>query len=188
MYCVVNSRYIHLLFCILMGMNPYVNDLFYGRRLIFFFFFFKQKTAYEMQRGLVGSEMCIRDRLFAAAVAVYSASLWLIAAYLGLSVFTFIIYAWDKRAAQKGEWRISENTLHILSLAGGWPGALFAQKQLRHKSQKQPFKALLWITIVINSGAFAWSFTPPGTLFLQQLENKLLQLFWIANGLSNHLS
>eukprot|EP00831_Metopus_contortus_P040227 TRINITY_DN3151_c0_g1_i4.p2 TRINITY_DN3151_c0_g1~~TRINITY_DN3151_c0_g1_i4.p2 ORF type:complete len:114 (+),score=9.49 TRINITY_DN3151_c0_g1_i4:3-344(+) len=26
-----------------------------------FFFFFKQKTAYEMQRGLVGSEMCIRD-------------------------------------------------------------------------------------------------------------------------------
>eukprot|EP00831_Metopus_contortus_P058721 TRINITY_DN5084_c0_g1_i1.p2 TRINITY_DN5084_c0_g1~~TRINITY_DN5084_c0_g1_i1.p2 ORF type:complete len:210 (-),score=37.65 TRINITY_DN5084_c0_g1_i1:24-602(-) len=30
--------------------------------LLFFFFFFKQKTAYEMQRGLVGSEMCIRDR------------------------------------------------------------------------------------------------------------------------------
>eukprot|EP00831_Metopus_contortus_P042677 TRINITY_DN3398_c0_g1_i1.p1 TRINITY_DN3398_c0_g1~~TRINITY_DN3398_c0_g1_i1.p1 ORF type:complete len:407 (+),score=109.90 TRINITY_DN3398_c0_g1_i1:44-1264(+) len=30
--------------------------------VLFFFFFFKQKTAYEMQRGLVGSEMCIRDR------------------------------------------------------------------------------------------------------------------------------
>eukprot|EP00831_Metopus_contortus_P073044 TRINITY_DN6662_c0_g1_i1.p3 TRINITY_DN6662_c0_g1~~TRINITY_DN6662_c0_g1_i1.p3 ORF type:complete len:114 (+),score=35.57 TRINITY_DN6662_c0_g1_i1:3-344(+) len=28
---------------------------------VLFFFFFKQKTAYEMQRGLVGSEMCIRD-------------------------------------------------------------------------------------------------------------------------------
>eukprot|EP00658_Telonema_sp_P-2_P007830 TRINITY_DN12918_c0_g1_i2.p1 TRINITY_DN12918_c0_g1~~TRINITY_DN12918_c0_g1_i2.p1 ORF type:complete len:170 (-),score=30.69 TRINITY_DN12918_c0_g1_i2:261-770(-) len=27
-----------------------------------FFFFFKQKTAYEMLRSLVGSEMCIRDR------------------------------------------------------------------------------------------------------------------------------
>ena len=26
------------------------------------FFFFKQKTAYEMLRRLVGSEMCIRDR------------------------------------------------------------------------------------------------------------------------------
>ncbi len=26
------------------------------------FFFFKQKAAYEVYRGLVGSEMCIRDR------------------------------------------------------------------------------------------------------------------------------
>eukprot|EP00658_Telonema_sp_P-2_P025101 TRINITY_DN2010_c0_g1_i6.p1 TRINITY_DN2010_c0_g1~~TRINITY_DN2010_c0_g1_i6.p1 ORF type:complete len:124 (+),score=34.96 TRINITY_DN2010_c0_g1_i6:38-409(+) len=30
--------------------------------IVFFFFFFKQKTAYEMLRSLVGSEMCIRDR------------------------------------------------------------------------------------------------------------------------------
>ena len=28
------------------------------------FFFFKQKTAYEMLRSLVGSEMCIRDRVY----------------------------------------------------------------------------------------------------------------------------
>ena len=26
------------------------------------FFFFKQKTAYEIEYGIVGSEMCIRDR------------------------------------------------------------------------------------------------------------------------------
>ena len=30
---------------------------------LFFFFFFKQKTAYEISLGLVGSEMCIRDRV-----------------------------------------------------------------------------------------------------------------------------
>ena len=30
------------------------------------FFFFKQKTAYEVLRSLVGSEMCIRDRATAA--------------------------------------------------------------------------------------------------------------------------
>eukprot|EP00658_Telonema_sp_P-2_P036797 TRINITY_DN26545_c0_g1_i2.p1 TRINITY_DN26545_c0_g1~~TRINITY_DN26545_c0_g1_i2.p1 ORF type:complete len:226 (-),score=53.33 TRINITY_DN26545_c0_g1_i2:361-1038(-) len=34
--------------------------LFYS--FFFVFFFFKQKTAYEMLRSLVGSEMCIRDR------------------------------------------------------------------------------------------------------------------------------
>eukprot|EP00658_Telonema_sp_P-2_P082946 TRINITY_DN8861_c0_g1_i3.p2 TRINITY_DN8861_c0_g1~~TRINITY_DN8861_c0_g1_i3.p2 ORF type:complete len:143 (+),score=52.58 TRINITY_DN8861_c0_g1_i3:113-541(+) len=34
-----------------------------------FFFFFKQKTAYEMLRSLVGSEMCIRDSFSQAAEA-----------------------------------------------------------------------------------------------------------------------
>ena len=33
------------------------------RFLFFFFFFFKQKTAYEIRLSLVGSEMCIRDRM-----------------------------------------------------------------------------------------------------------------------------
>ena len=32
------------------------------------FFFFKQKTAYEMLRSLVGSEMCIRDSPYAVVV------------------------------------------------------------------------------------------------------------------------
>eukprot|EP00658_Telonema_sp_P-2_P019428 TRINITY_DN1766_c0_g1_i3.p1 TRINITY_DN1766_c0_g1~~TRINITY_DN1766_c0_g1_i3.p1 ORF type:complete len:221 (-),score=55.85 TRINITY_DN1766_c0_g1_i3:387-1049(-) len=31
---------------------------------VVFFFFFKQKTAYEMLRSLVGSEMCIRDSMY----------------------------------------------------------------------------------------------------------------------------
>eukprot|EP00658_Telonema_sp_P-2_P013386 TRINITY_DN1506_c0_g1_i2.p1 TRINITY_DN1506_c0_g1~~TRINITY_DN1506_c0_g1_i2.p1 ORF type:complete len:133 (+),score=35.17 TRINITY_DN1506_c0_g1_i2:2-400(+) len=35
--------------------------------LFVFFFFFKQKTAYEMLRSLVGSEMCIRDSGWAVA-------------------------------------------------------------------------------------------------------------------------
>ena len=35
------------------------------------FFFFKQKTAYEMLRSLVGSEMCIRDRVMVDADGVH---------------------------------------------------------------------------------------------------------------------
>ena len=35
-------------------------------RLCVIFFFFKQKTAYEMLRSLVGSEMCIRDSVKAS--------------------------------------------------------------------------------------------------------------------------
>eukprot|EP00831_Metopus_contortus_P052831 TRINITY_DN4437_c0_g1_i4.p1 TRINITY_DN4437_c0_g1~~TRINITY_DN4437_c0_g1_i4.p1 ORF type:complete len:220 (+),score=46.03 TRINITY_DN4437_c0_g1_i4:105-764(+) len=46
---------------------------------VFFFFFFKQKTAYEMQRGLVGSEMCIRDSINAEYMGrnySFSVDLW----------------------------------------------------------------------------------------------------------------
>lgn len=108
-----------------------------------------------------------------AVVYLYSAPLWLIYGYLGQSTLTFIIYAWDKRAAQKGAWRTSEKTLHILALSGGWPGALLAQTWLRHKSKKQPFKAILWITIAINCSAFICLFTPSGTFLLQQAVNNL---------------
>src|SRR5665809_152960 len=37
------------------------------RVFLFFFFFFKQKTAYEIRLSLVGSEMCIRDRVTGVA-------------------------------------------------------------------------------------------------------------------------
>src|SRR5660398_298971 len=41
---------------------------------LFFFFFFKQKTAYEIRLSLVGSEMCIRDRLHTHGGLVYAGS------------------------------------------------------------------------------------------------------------------
>ena len=40
----------------------------------YIFFFFKQKTAYEMLRSLVGSEMCIRDRSIPSRSAKISSS------------------------------------------------------------------------------------------------------------------
>ena len=56
----------------------------------------------------------------------------------------------DKAAAQAGRWRTSEATLHLLALAGGWPGALLAQHWLRHKSAKRAFRAVFWVTVVLN--------------------------------------
>jgi len=74
----------------------------------------------------------------------------IISAYVGLSVVTFVVYALDKSAAKQGRWRTSENTLHLLALAGGWPGAFFAQNSLRHKSSKSEFKFVFWLTVIIN--------------------------------------
>lgn len=80
--------------------------------------------------------------------------------YSALSMATFIVYALDKRAARRGDWRVAEATLHLLSLAGGWPGALLAQQTLRHKSAKPSFRRVFWATVALNVVAFALVFTP----------------------------
>lgn len=82
-------------------------------------------------------------------------AIWL--GYFVLSVVTFFAYAFDKSAAVRGTWRTQEITLHLLALAGGWPGALLAQQLLRHKSSKSRFAATFWFTVALNVGAFvAW--------------------------------
>lgn len=93
-----------------------------------------------------------------AAVAIrWGLSLPILFTYLGLSVVTVFAYAFDKSAAMSGRWRTAENTLHLLSLAGGWPGALLAQQLLRHKTNKQSFVFAFWVTVLLNVGAFvAW--------------------------------
>ena len=53
---------------------------------------------------------------------------WILAALPALSMMTFFAYWQDKYAAEKGKWRTPEGTLHLYSLAGGWPGAWFAQQ------------------------------------------------------------
>ncbi|EIO3966856.1 cold shock and DUF1294 domain-containing protein [Vibrio parahaemolyticus] len=102
-----------------------------------------------------------------ASVIVFNGQLLLIPVYLILSTFTYLMFAWDKQAAQNGRWRTPENTLHFLSLIGGWPGALLAQFQLRHKSKKQPFKFMLWVTIALNVSCFVWLLTYSGKNFIQ---------------------
>ncbi len=85
-------------------------------------------------------------------------ALW--GAYSAMSMATFIVYALDKRAAKRGEWRVPEATLHGLSFACGWPGALLAQELLRHKSAKPAFRRVYWLTVLLNLTAFALLFTP----------------------------
>jgi len=93
----------------------------------------------------------------------------ILAIYVGLSLFTLIIYAIDKSAAKRGTWRTQESTLHLLSLAGGWPGALIAQQLLRHKSKKKDFRVVFWSTVLINCNVFIWLLTPAGLNGLQSL-------------------
>lgn len=79
--------------------------------------------------------------------------------YIGASLIAFMAYALDKSAARSGQWRTQESTLHLLALIGGWPGALVAQNQLRHKSRKTAFLVIFWATVLLNCGALAWLLT-----------------------------
>ncbi|WP_239026961.1 DUF1294 domain-containing protein [Geomonas oryzisoli] len=79
----------------------------------------------------------------------------LLCAYLLTSLAAFLLYAFDKSAAVRGARRISERTLHLAGLCGGWPGALLAQRALHHKSQKRSFQLVFRFTVLVNSAAVA---------------------------------
>jgi uncharacterized membrane protein YsdA (DUF1294 family) len=72
------------------------------------------------------------------------------------SAAAVIVYAADKSAARRDEWRTPERTLHLLALVGGWPGALVAQTLFRHKTRKMSFRLVFWITVVVNCAALVW--------------------------------
>jgi uncharacterized membrane protein YsdA (DUF1294 family)/cold shock CspA family protein len=76
--------------------------------------------------------------------------------YAGLSLLTYVDYAFDKNAARQGSRRTPENRLHLLALFGGWPGALYARQALRHKSAKTSFTWVFYITVIINLAALAY--------------------------------
>lgn len=81
---------------------------------------------------------------------------YVVAGYLLLSIFTYLSYWFDKRKAQAGRWRTPESTLQFMSLLGGWPGALLAQRYLRHKSQKRSFLWQFWFTVLLNLAALLY--------------------------------
>ncbi|MBP6699795.1 MAG: cold shock and DUF1294 domain-containing protein [Halioglobus sp.] len=132
---------------------------------------------HQKQSGAVGAFIAAGGFLALVALLIFSGKIpslifWV---YLGASLVTYFVYAFDKVAAKDGAWRTSEGTLHWLSLAGGWPGALIAQQTLRHKSKKQSFRSAFWVTVALNVGMFAWLFTPTGAGIVQS---------WIGEGSS----
>ncbi|QMT33161.1 cold shock and DUF1294 domain-containing protein [Conchiformibius steedae DSM 2580] len=88
--------------------------------------------------------------LLLAAVALGKLFWWVLVWYAVLGLLTFLSYWRDKQAALNGAWRTPENTLHLLSLLGGWPAALLAQTYLRHKSQKAEFRLVYFVSVFAN--------------------------------------
>jgi uncharacterized membrane protein YsdA (DUF1294 family) len=62
--------------------------------------------------------------------------------YAILNGVVFSLYAYDKRKAQKNEWRTPENQLLFFALIGPF-GAYTAMKVFRHKTLKTKFLLVL---------------------------------------------
>ena len=77
-----------------------------------------------------------------------------VAVYLVLvavaSLVTFVAFGWDKRRVAAGGRRVPERTLLVLTLAGGWPGAILARRQFRHKTRKGSFVIAFWVVVVLH--------------------------------------
>lgn len=105
--------------------------------------------------------------LLASATVANRLPIPVIALYAGASLIAFIAYALDKAAARAGRRRTPENTLHLLALIGGWPGALLAQQLFRHKTAKTSFRVAFWATVLLNCGALGWLTTTSGSQTLR---------------------
>lgn len=128
-----------------------------------------QKNVVDYHQSSLSSVIVATLFLLLVGLAVVDGRVlpWVFALYIVASLLAYIMYALDKSAAENDRWRTSESTLHFLSLVGGWPGALVAQKVLRHKSKKQPFRMVFWLTVLLNCGTLLWLLFPSAVATLQ---------------------
>ena len=69
---------------------------------------------------------------------------------LGINIFSFILMGIDKYKAIKNNYRISENTLLLISILGGGIGSLLGMILFHHKTKKLKFQILVPISILID--------------------------------------
>lgn len=89
--------------------------------------------------------------------------------YLAMSLATLLLYAMDKRAAEKGNRRVPEGWLHGAELLCGWPGALIGQQFFRHKTRKVPFQIGFWFCVALNLSALVWLLFYPEAYVLRDV-------------------
>jgi len=85
-------------------------------------------------------------------------ALFIAALLIIVNLTAFVLFYYDKHAAQDRLWRISEGTLLLVALIGGSVGAIVGQQVMRHKTRKEPFRTMLYSIPVLQIVAITWLF------------------------------
>ena len=74
------------------------------------------------------------------------------------NLWVFLLYAWDKRQAVTGDWRVTEKTLLWSSILGAGFGAFLSGQLFRHKIRKWYFWLAWMLGMALESGLiyFLW--------------------------------
>ena len=96
-----------------------------------------------------------------AATLAHALPPWIAIVYFSASAVTALAYAADKMKAQDGAFRIAEATLHALEAAGGWPGALVAQRVFHHKTRKRFYQIIFWLIVLAHLAFWGWRLVQP---------------------------
>ena len=84
----------------------------------------------------------------------------LLSCLLFSNLLCFLLFALDKRKAQRDQRRIAERTLHLATLPGAAPGAWAAMLLLRHKNRNAAFWGVT-LGLTLLQGAvlyFTWPY------------------------------
>jgi uncharacterized membrane protein YsdA (DUF1294 family) len=80
--------------------------------------------------------------------------------FLFFNALCFLLFALDKRKAQRGQRRISERTLHLATLPGAAPGAWAAIFLLHHKNRKAAFWSITLLITLLHGAALYFLVLP----------------------------
>ena len=70
--------------------------------------------------------------------------------FIIINIISLILMFLDKRRAIKNKWRISENTLMLVSILGGSIGGILGMYTFRHKTKHIKFKVGIPIILIIQ--------------------------------------
>ena len=112
----------------------------------------KKQTSPYILYGMVAAIITVAMTFF-----LYEQNLHVIIAYIAsVNLATLLFYGYDKMIAGSSILRVPEWILHGLSICGGSPAGLIAQKMFHHKTIKGSFQLVYWVIVMIQVGILVW--------------------------------